>query len=173
MQLEQLQSLELVDQALQWLPPHSTSHSAVAQRQLLVHHMIDIQVADLLEEMNKRLPELEQMDSQQAQEQGVLLQFSEPMNDRRKAFSRFLFDNVYRHSQLIAVRRQASQRIIDLFECLVQSPDRLPKRFSQRADSVGLERATCEYIAGMTDRFCGQQYHRLIEQKKGAALDWE
>lgn len=173
LQLEQLQALDLVDQALQWLPSNSPSNSSLAHRQLLVHHLIDIQVADLLEQTRRLLPELERLDSFQVQGEGVLLQFSQSMNARRQAFSRFLFDHVYRHPQLVAVRQQASQKIGELFECLVRSPELLPKRFYQRAPSQGLPRATCEYIAGMTDRFFGQQYRRLVEQKASSAVDWQ
>ena len=29
-------------------------------------------------------------------------------------------------------------------------------------DEVGLERAVCDFLAGMTDRFAVQEHHRLV-----------
>ena len=30
------------------------------------------------------------------------------------------------------------------------------------SEEVGLERAVCDFLAGMTDRFAVQEYHRLV-----------
>jgi dGTP triphosphohydrolase len=38
----------------------------------------------------------------------------------------------------------------------------LPGRFHARAQRVGLGQTVADYIAGMTDRYCRQQYRRLI-----------
>jgi len=40
------------------------------------------------------------------------------------------------------------------------------------AESLGLPRATGVYLAGMTDRFCEEQYQALIHQKVDRAADW-
>jgi dGTPase len=34
----------------------------------------------------------------------------------------------------------------------------LPPRYQERAAAVGLPRAVGDYLAGMTDRFCDQQF---------------
>ena len=169
---DQLQSLELVTRALHWLPAVPTGSTQRARSQLLVHHLIDIQVADLLQETFRQWPAIEQFDSRAAQRAGVLLKFSPDMADNRLVFSKFLFDNLYRHPELVCVRQRASSKIQDLFECLVQNPKCLPRRFFQRAEKVGLQRVVCEYIAGMTDRFCNQRFHLLIEQRQFEAVDW-
>jgi dGTPase len=41
-------------------------------------------------------------------------------------------------------------------------PDRLPDRYQQRLGEQGPYRVVCDYLAGMTDRFC----HSLYEQLK-------
>jgi len=173
MQIDQLRSLELVDRALRWMPGSSMAATQLAQRQMLVHHLIDVQVADLLLQIGEQWPGMDQLDSHRAQELGVLLQFSPPMAAQRQIFSSFLFENVYRHPQLVAIRKQASRKVRELFGRLTESPDLLPDRFRVRADEHGLARSACEYIAGMTDRFCDQQFHRLIELREIQAVDWQ
>jgi dGTPase len=59
---------------------------------------------------------------------------------------------------LIAVRAQANTRLQAMFAGYVARPELMPDRFRRRAQSVGLERAVGDYIAGMTDRYCDQQY---------------
>ncbi len=173
LQFEKLRSLVLVERALSSPSANSISDAEFAQRQMLVHHLIDVQVADLLEATVQRWPGLDQYDSFAAQNAGIQFQFSQPMEAERNAFSSFLFNNVYRHPQLVAVRLQASEKIKQLFAFFAQSPNQLPERFLQRAEHFGVPRAICEYIAGMTDRFCDRQYRRLIEQKEPRTEDWQ
>jgi dGTPase len=87
-------------------------------------------------------------------------------------FAKFLFDNVYRHPQLISVRKKAAAKVRQLFERLTERPECLPNRFLDRAQLVGLERTVGEYIAGMTDRFCDAEHRQLIELGGNAARDW-
>ncbi|MCK4294047.1 MAG: hypothetical protein KAY65_12680 [Planctomycetes bacterium] len=41
-----------------------------------------------------------------------------------------------------------------LFEKLCQKPELMPGYFRRLVPEHGLERTICDYIAGMTDRFC-------------------
>jgi dGTPase len=90
----------------------------------------------------------------------------------KEQLERFLFENVYRHPRLIQIRQQAAARLRELFDLLVHEPPRLPERFQILAKSWGIPRATGIYLAGMTDRFCEDQYHALIVQKVEQGADW-
>jgi dGTPase len=39
----------------------------------------------------------------------------------------------------------------------------LPFDVQSQANELGLERAVTDYIAGMTDRFAGEEYRRLFD----------
>ncbi|GAJ18130.1 unnamed protein product, partial [marine sediment metagenome] len=41
-----------------------------------------------------------------------------------------------------------------LFEKFCQEPKLMPAYFQQLIDQQSLQRTVCDYIAGMTDRFC-------------------
>jgi dGTPase len=75
----------------------------------------------------------------------------------------FLFDNVYRHSRVIAQRIPAQQALREMFGVLVSAPEKLPLKFRRLAERDGVPRATGDYLAGMTDRFAIEAHRRLFE----------
>lgn len=170
--LNQLKSLSLVRRANQCTAgvPHSSNDRAA--RQALVHSLIDVQVADLLEQAVEVLHDVVQLDSLSVTQLGIQLDFSPLVASERIELQQFLFDNVYRHPQLVAVRNQAATRVRVLYQRLLAQPQGLPRRFADRAQQVGLEISVGDYIAGMTDRFCDQQYQQVVELGNRDAVDW-
>jgi dGTPase len=171
---DQLSSLALVQRAMAWREPLLLAPQfAQVRNKLLVHHLIEVQVADLLENAIGQVAGGGESTKEKESASRFELTWSKPMEEERKAFSRFLFENVYRHPQLSEVRSQASQRIKELFDKLVDTPKILPPRFQVRSQSIGTERAAAEYIGGMTDRFCSSQHRHLIELGGQVAEDWQ
>ncbi|MCA9193426.1 MAG: dNTP triphosphohydrolase [Planctomycetales bacterium] len=172
LKFSQLQSLDLVRRAIDWSGVNLGSANDQIMRHSLVHNLIDVQVADLIESAQLTLAPVVELDSLSVCELGISLQFSPIIASECQQLEDFLFDNVYRHPQLVEIREHASRRVQRLFECLVESPQKLPPRFIDRAQSIGVERAVRDYLAGMTDRFCDSQYRSLIELAEPQAKDW-
>jgi dGTPase len=59
--------------------------------------------------------------------------------------------------------RKAKRFVTALFEAHVEAPETLPPEWRAWAHECGLERAVCDYVAGMTDRFAQQEYERLFQ----------
>ncbi len=167
----QLQGLGLVSRATQWEKTRSVA-SDRELRQSLVHGLIDVQVADLLEQSLEKLSEVDGLDSLATRELEIELWLSPVLDTERAELSSFLFENVYRHDRLISVREKAATRVRRLYQRLTEAPHMLPSRFIDRAQKTGVESATGAYIAGMTDRFCDLQYRSLIELGESQAQDW-
>ena len=89
--------------------------------------------------------------------------FSEEITLRNLELKRFLFEHLYRHYKVDKMRVKAEIFITRLFETYLQYPNLLPPKYRQRSERFGLERTTCDYIAGMTDRFALDEYKRLFE----------
>ncbi len=175
LRFEQLTELSLVRRALAWGQADPSGLSAEARRRYLVHSLIDVQVADLLETSSRRLAVLEAediLDNTTVRDPDVGLGLSSVVASEKEELSQFLFDNVYRHEQLIAVREQAAIRVRRLYEKLISKTQLLPERFLESAYEVGIERATAHYIAGMTDRFCDSRFHCLVELGATDVRDW-
>ena len=125
-------------------------------------NVVAMMVDDALEETRRRLEELRPAraaDVQQARA-GVAA-----LSERRLAGVRLLQDllmaRVYCHP-IARQNQQAGQRAIGgLFAAFLADPRRLPDRYQARIERDGLERVICDYIAGMTDRYCWEELERL------------
>jgi len=83
-----------------------------------------------------------------------LIALSQDSDTQLAELERFLMRNFYLHETLRQTAEKVRQWLTLLFETLCKSPDRMPRYFQRFIDEQGLQRAVCDYIAGMTDRFC-------------------
>jgi len=67
---------------------------------------------------------------------------------------KFLLRNFYRHKSLAQITGRVKSWLEQLFERLREKPQLMPGYFQRFIASEGLQRSVCDYIAGMTDRFC-------------------
>lgn len=75
---------------------------------------------------------------------------------------KFLLERVYLSERLIHTA-QIVQEIIDkLFNRYRAEPELLPRRYLSRIPDISLDRTICDYISGMTDRFCLKLYRQLF-----------
>ncbi|GAW93868.1 deoxyguanosinetriphosphate triphosphohydrolase [Calderihabitans maritimus] len=74
----------------------------------------------------------------------------------------FLFDNVYIGSRAKSEEHKAKLLVKELYYYYLEHPKMLPPDLRDYAEKVGVERAACDYIAGMTDRYAVAQYVRLF-----------
>lgn len=84
-----------------------------------------------------------------------------------------LFDRVYRHEAIVANDARSRGMLTDLFETFLAEPTKLPDRYRRRIDAPGPDgsaediwRIICDYLAGMTDRYCQQTWQRLCDTGK-------
>ncbi|MHC4619805.1 MAG: deoxyguanosinetriphosphate triphosphohydrolase [Planctomycetota bacterium] len=84
----------------------------------------------------------------------ILIVLSEQSERRLAELEKFLLENFYRHELLKEAAGRARVLLERLFESLCSKPALMPEYFRRFIESEGLERAVCDYIAGMTDRFC-------------------
>ena len=90
------------------------------------------------------------------------------------ALKRFLFQNLYRHPQVLETTETAQQVVRDLFEVYMGDPAQMPQAHIERFDGIEAphtgnarpERVVADYIAGMTDRFAAKEHERI----KGRAV---
>jgi dGTPase len=88
--------------------------------------------------------------------------------DARKTcleLKRFLRQRVYLSPELNADRERSVQMIAGLFRYFLADPARLPEPYRHQVQSREPHFVICEYIAGMTDGYCGRQYHDLLAKK--------
>ncbi len=125
-------------------------------RKAVVHELLDRQVGDLLRETGSRLAQLAPQSAEEVRRHPVVVRPSSGLAEQKLELERFLYERVYRHARLVAVRAEAQDRLRTMFAGYRQRPELLPPRFQTRAQAVGISRAIADYLAGMTDRYCVQ-----------------
>ena len=79
---------------------------------------------------------------------------SKKNNSRLEQLEKFLLENFYSHKTLIQTTDKIRQWLGTLFEKLCKEQGLMPDYYQQLVANQGLERTVCDYIAGMTDRYC-------------------
>ncbi len=75
-------------------------------------------------------------------------------NVKLTELEKFLLENFYQHKSLAKTAEKVKIGLEQLFETLCGKPQLMPGYFQRLAAKEGLQRTVCDYIAGMTDRFC-------------------
>jgi dGTPase len=91
------------------------------------------------------------------------IRMSEPVLDATLAMRSFLFDAVYENTEATAEFQKATGILGGLWEKVRERPDEFLDR--RIIDTEGLDVATRDFLAGMTDRFAVTLYERLFIPK--------
>ena len=70
---------------------------------------------------------------------------------------------MYRHYRVVRMAEKAERIITALFEAYIGNPDQLPPNFRLRLNEVEVYLVVADYIAGMTDRYAGQEYKKMTD----------
>jgi len=156
--LAELAENDLVRDAVEHVRGHYADLRDDLLRKAIVHQLIDRQVGDVLEHASRGLAALGEASSEEVRRRPFRIGPAPELARQKRQLERFLYDRVYRHPKLIAVRTGAQERLKRMHAGYLARLDLLPAMFQARAEVVGPRRAVGDYLAGMTDRFCDQQY---------------
>jgi len=128
-----------------------------------VRRMINTLVVDLLAQTRANLAEHRPQSLDDVRHCPPLAAFSPQVEEEHRALKRFLFQNLYRHYRVVRMSEKARRVVRELFEAFVSEPRLLPPEYQTRAAAYGLQRAVCDYIAGMTDRYAIREHRRIFD----------
>jgi len=83
-----------------------------------------------------------------------LIVLSQGSEEKLRELEEFLLENFYQHASLMETAERVRTWLSRLFEGLCRDEKLMPGYFRSFIPQQGLERTVCDYIAGMTDRFC-------------------
>ena len=87
---------------------------------------------------------------------------SPEVGEAMQTLKQFMFDSVYTNPVAKGEEGKAQEMLRRLFEYYRKNPDELPDDFQTIRVEEGVDRAVCDYIAGMTDPFAVGQYQKLF-----------
>ncbi len=88
------------------------------------------------------------------------------MADDVNALRKFLYSQFYTHPKIARIMASAQDVLRDLFRYYLKHPEMLPEEWRRSLDSGDKSqraRVTCDFIAGMTDRFAIETHKRLFD----------
>jgi len=152
--------LEEVDGRYPGLEEHRRIHE-------IVRRSITRMVEDVITESLRRIAEADPKSVTDVRNAGrCLVNFSDTMAGAEREVKSFLFANVYRHGDVLAIRRLVAGIVRDLFARFMAEPELMPAPWNKDLKTIGesvLARRVCDYIAGMTDRFAISEHRRLFD----------
>jgi len=171
--LDQLQEVPLVDDfRRQTLADHPHLKDASQARRLLyetIRRMLSAQVYDVIAATQRAIDTQAPQTADAARQMAPLVQFGDDMRQQSTVLKQFLFQNLYRHPQVMHMTGQARQVVRELFAAYCSTPQEMQAGFSARSEAArgaqdaasATARVVADYIAGMTDRFASREHERL------------
>lgn len=154
LEYDQLAGLDLFEQVVQ-RQQLDRIDDFVVRRTRLAKGMLDLLAIDAIETTRNTLALSPLETWQQATERPLaLVQISQPAEIALRQIEAFLLKNMYLHPNLRQSADQAKGWLDQLFETLTHHPEHMPGYYQKMIDAEGLERVVCDYLAGMTDRYC-------------------
>ncbi len=134
------------------------------RKYLVIRNLINMQVTDLIEELQKKLGKLRPRSYKDIKKLDVkFASFSNKMQELRLPLRQLLVEKLYHHYRVVRMSNKAKRFIKELFLVYVERPDGLPPDVQARIPIDGTRRVVCDYIAGMTDRYALDEYKKLFD----------
>ena len=159
--MEQLREVPIISACEQSVLQRHGSLEGAELRRAIVHELINLQVAHLIHESEMRLEQVGDMSADEIRHAGFRLETPSLLADEKRQLEEFLFERLYRHSELMKGRKRAQQQIKELVNIYEDQPNKLPDRFRLRGEAVGAKVVATECIAAMTDHLFLETYERL------------
>lgn len=152
--------LTLVRDRYPALDPVRTAHE-------LMRRQITIMVEDVIAEAQFRLKALDPASPEAVRAAPhAIAAFSEGMRAQEKDLKAFLYANLYRHPDVMAVRARAERIVTDLFDVYFDDPETMPEGWRDilvRARDAVKARHVADFLAGMTDTYALKEHRRLFD----------
>lgn len=134
----------------------------------IMRRQITRMVEDVISVSQARLVEMKPRSAQDIRDGGrVVATFSDAMAETDRQIKKHLFDNIYRHPDVMRIRAGAASIVSDLYKAFINDPQLMQGHYwvdrinempeAARARHVG------DYLAGMTDNFAISAHKRLFD----------
>jgi dGTPase len=150
----QLKNVEIFTEAQSRINAKAISDATI-QRTRTAKAIIDILVSDCIDASKKTIADagLETVDDVYRHSENLIV-LSIENNAELAVLEKFLLQNFYQHKTVTQTAKKVKNWLEQLFDKLCRKEELLPGYFQQLISQEGLQRTVCDYIAGMTDRFC-------------------
>jgi dGTPase len=133
------------------------------RRYFTIRTIIDIQVKDVVENSERLILKAGVKSADEVRLwPGLLVQYSPARRKLNNELRRYLYKHVYFSSVVNEPHLRAKQFLRDLFAFYLKHPGEIGDQARKRIRKLGVHRAVCDYLAGMTDRYAIHEHQRIF-----------
>lgn len=156
-------TVEVWQQAEQQVAAAHARLAGERRRYYTIRCIIDEQVRDVVETTAARLAKARPASADAVRARARdLVGYSPARRQFNLELRRYLYANLYFNPAVKGPNQRAARMLEGLFHCYVERPREMADRAVRQRARGQLQRAVCDYISGMTDRFVALEYERLI-----------
>ncbi len=124
--------------------------------------MVDMLVSDTIDNSQKNIERLgiRTVEDVYSREDNIIC-LSEQSESRLVQLEEFLMQNMYTAGPIAEANCKVSGYLGELFGKLCGEPTLMPGYYQKLIKDYGLQRSVCDYISGMTDRYCLQVFDEI------------
>ena len=136
------------------------------RRYFIIRCIIDGQVRDVVETTEQRIVDSRVGSADDVRRQSKpLVRYSSKRRELNFELRDYLYKNLY-YNPVVHEPNERAERVMEqLFQYYLKHPSEVGTQSRKRIKKIGLHRAVCDYIAGMTDRYVIQEHNRLFGLK--------
>ncbi len=139
-----------------------------SRRYYTIRQIIDDQVIDVVQTAERAIQAANVATPDDVRRcDSPLIRYSPDRREKNLKLRKYLYRNLYYNPAVAQPNQRAARQLRDVFHRYVRLPQEMDAISFARVEAVGVERAVCDCIASMTDRFCVQEYERITGQKGG------
>lgn len=137
------------------------------RRYFTIRTIIDLQVTDVVRTTERLIQEsgVKSADDVRLFPK-VLVRYSPERRKLNIELRKYLYKYLYFAPAVNEPHLRAKQLLRDLFAYYVKYPSEIGEHARQRIRKMGIHRAICDYLAGMTDRYVMQEHQRIFSASR-------
>lgn len=79
-----------------------------------------------------------------------------------ESFHNFMYQSVYKNMKAKSEETKVYGIINGIYQYYIENYKKLPEEYLVIAENDGIERAVCDYVSGMTDKYCMDKYSEIF-----------
>ncbi len=138
------------------------------RRSFVIRCIIDGQVRDVVHTAERRILDSGVKSADEVRQLArPLVRYSDKRRKLNLELRDYLYHNLYYNPSVHEPNLRAARLLEGLFLYYLKHPEEVGGRSRKRVPTIGLHRAVCDYVAGMTDRYAVIEHQRLCEGNRG------
>jgi dGTPase len=133
------------------------------RRYFTIRTIIDTQIRDVVENSERIIRETGVNSADDVRRfPKALVQYSSKCRELNLELRGYLYKNLYYNPVVHQPNLRAAKMLEQLFKYFLKHPKEMGKGSQNRVKKIGLHRAVCDYLAGMTDRYVMLEHQRIF-----------